>query len=313
MISDSLFEQILLAPARKVPGGKLLIVSGFASAGMADRHMSILKKENIHVSISLIVGMSRAQGIEETQHRAFKRLVEDKPHELNFDCMYVYQGNPVHAKTYLWLDENDDCIQAFCGSVNYTITGFSQRQIEAVSSANPESVKAFYTRILKVSASCLNDTIDDVVPLIHSTQFTDMDESVILPLVMRNGETHRKSGLNWGQRSGRDHDQAYIPIPKDIREGNFFPPRGEQFTALTDDGFSIIFVRAQDDAKALHSTLDNSEIGRYIRQRIGVESGEYVTRQHLLNYGRLDVGFTKIDNETYLMDFRPNLEPGIEE
>jgi len=53
-------------------------------------------------------------------------------------------------------------------------------------------------------------------------------------------------------------------------------------------------------------------MSKIFRQRIGVESSEYVTRQHLLNYGRLDVGFTKIDNETYLIDFRPNLESGIE-
>ena len=165
---------------------------------------------------------------------------------------------------------------------------------------------------MSISASCLDDTIDDVGPLIRSTQFTDIDESVILPLVMRNGETHNAGGLNWGQRSGRNPNQAYIPIPKDIRDSDFFPPRGEQFTALTDDGFSIIFARVQDYGKSLHSTLDNSEIGRYIRQRIGVESGEYVTRQHLINYGPLDVGFTKIDSETYLMDFRPNFEPDIE-
>ncbi len=309
MISDSLFEEVLLEPARKVPQGKLLIVSGFASASMADRHMSVLKEELLHVSISLIVGMPRVHGIEETQHRAFKRLVKEKPYGIDFDCMYTYQGSPVHAKTYLWLDKNGNCIKAFCGSPNYTITGFSQRQIESVSPADPKPVQVFFKGIQSNSASCLDDSIVNVVPLIRSTQFTDVDESVSLSLVTQTGETHSRSGLNWGQRSGRNPDQAYIPIPKDIRESDFFPPRGERFTALTDDGFSIIFVRAQDNAKALHSTLDNSEIGRYIRQRIGIESGKRVTRQHLLDYGRLDIGFTKIDGETYLMDFRPNLKP----
>ena len=66
---------------------------------------------------------------------------------------------------------------------------------------------------------------------------------------------------------------------------------------------------AQQDGKALHTTIDNSELGRYFRKRLGVPSGEFVTHQHLLDYGRHDVGFYRIDSETYQMDFEPNLEP----
>ena len=51
-------------------------------------------------------------------------------------------------------------------------------------------------------------------------------------------------------------------------------------------------------------------MGEYIRTRIGVRSGEYVTRQHLAEYGRTDITFTKIDEETYILDFRPNFGPG---
>ena len=38
-------------------------------------------------------------------------------------------------------------------------------------------------------------------------------------------------------------------------------------------------------------------------------SGQYVTEKDLLKYGRTDVSFTKIDDETYFMDFSPNLDP----
>lgn len=55
--------------------------------------------------------------------------------------------------------------------------------------------------------------------------------------------------------------------------------------------------------------MDNSELGRYFRKRIGVPSGTFVTRQHLLDYGRHDVGFYRIDPETYQMDFQPNIHP----
>ena len=59
-------------------------------------------------------------------------------------------------------------------------------------------------------------------------------------------------------------------------------------------------VRAQDAGKGLQTTDDNSEIGDYLRARLNLNSGEYVTRQHLNAYGRTDVTFTKIDDETIL-------------
>ena len=312
-VPKDLFEQILIAPAKESPGGRLLIVSGYASANMADRHMSVLRKEGLNISVSLIVGMARSHGIKKAQHLAFKKLIEENPYRIDFECLYTYQGNPVHAKTYLWIGNDGSLRRAFCGSANYTMTGFSRRQIEAMSPMNPVSAKTFYTRIHQLSASCLEDTIDEVVPLIRSADPTEQEESVTLPLLItRTGETHKRAGLNWGQRPSRDPDQAYIPVPSNIQRSGFFPRRGEQFTVLTDDGYSFIFVRAQDSGKALETTLDNSELGAYLRQRIGVDSGEYVTRQHLLDYGRIDVEFIKIDSETYIMDFRPNLDPGVD-
>lgn len=312
MISENLFDQVLLRPARDCPGGHLLIVSGYATAGMADRHMFVLKRERLSVDISLILGMSRACGVVKTQHRAFQRLERETPYGLNFECRYVHQGNPVHAKTYLWLDQNRNCKLAFCGSSNYSLTGFGKGQIESIAPTNPTTIIEFYERIRNNSISCLEDTVDEIIPLVRSTLPRQELESVSLSLLTRNGETGRRSGLNWGHRGNRNRNEAYIPIPKNIRDGDFFPPRREHFTVLTDDGYPLIFVRAQDEGKALETTFDNSEFGRYIRHRIDVPLETFVTRQHLEDYGRTEVCFTKIDSETYLMDFSPNLEPRIE-
>lgn len=65
----------------------------------------------------------------------------------------------------------------------------------------------------------------------------------------------------------------------------------------------MICVRAQDGGKGLHTTLNNSLLGEYFRYRLGVKNGEFVTREHLLKYGRTDVDFYKIDDENYYMDF----------
>ena len=128
---------------------------------------------------------------------------------------------------------------------------------------------------------------------------------VYLPLVDRGGKVPDSSGLNWGQRGVRDPDEAYISIPSKIRNGypGFFPSIGERFELMTDDGQSLVGVRAQDDGKALETPEGNAILGRYFRNRLGVPPGQPVTAADLHAYGRLDVGFTKVGERRYWMEF----------
>lgn len=75
------------------------------------------------------------------------------------------------------------------------------------------------------------------------------------------------------------------------------------FTVLTDDGNVLICARAQENGKAIHTPHDNSLIGKYFRNRLALASGVAVEKKDLENYGRTDVRFYKIDNETYFLDF----------
>ena len=311
MMHKDLFRQILIDPA--VKGAHLRIVSGFASANMADKHMEFLK-ELESISIELIVGMTVQHGIQKAQHLAFCKLVDEKPYGINFKCRYIVNGNPVHAKSYVWIDEHGNPQKAFCGSANYTALGFGKSQIESMTTADPIIANEFHDYVLNNSAVCNQSHIDTQVRLLlNDYNFDESDfESVTLSLLSSRGvrETPARSGINWGQREGREHNQAYINIPKKEQQSKFFPERGEQFTVLTDDGDSFIFVRAQDAGKALETTQNNSLLGEYLRARLEVAPGEYVEKKHLVKYGRTSVTFFKIDDETYFMDFRPNSGPG---
>jgi len=310
MLTNNLFSQVLIDPAlqHKYTKPRLRIVSGFATASMAHRHLEELKKREINASIELIVGMAGYSGIELAQHMALCELVQSQAYGMDFSCRYIAQNSPVHAKTYVWLGDSGP-FAAFCGSANYTITGFIRRQIEAVTEAGPVLVSKFYEECLPYTIDCLDETVPDRVPLTETRRTDDIpdENAVTLSLLVRGtDETHKRSGLNWGQRPGRDPNQAYIPIP--AQHYDFFPEIGEQFTAWTDDDFSLVFVRAQQRGKALHTTPSNARLGEYMRRRLRVPLGEFVTKQHLIDYGRTDVTFTKIDEETYLMDFSPNIE-----
>ena len=103
----------------------------------------------------------------------------------------------------------------------------------------------------------------------------------------------------------REPNQAYIRLTSNIYRTDFFPPVSVHFTLLTDDGKTLICTRAQQNGKAIHTPHNNSLIGEYFRRRLGVANGEPVQKRHLEKYGRSEVTFYKIDDETYYMDFSP--------
>lgn len=128
-------------------------------------------------------------------------------------------------------------------------------------------------------------------------------ESVTLSLLCRTGETGTRSGLNWGQRAGREPNQAYIPLPASTARSGFFPLDKHHFSVLTDDGVNLILRVEQQNDKAITTPLNNSLLGEYFRRRLGMANGAYINKQDLENYGRTDVTFYRIDDEQFFMDF----------
>ena len=314
MLVDNLFQSMLIKPA--VDGAdELLIVSGYATSSMAMRHISQLTENNLDVPISLVVGMAPLGAVNKPHHKGFQNLakgasVNGAPYNSPFSCLYLVKGEPCHSKVFVW-NKNGQPIKAFAGSANYTLTGFGKGQIESVGVVDPQTAFLFYKEIAKKSKSCVSSEIESLVRIADPSPYNEIksEDKITLPLTTK-GEVPTTSGLNWGQRPGRNRDQAYLSLPAEVRRTGFFPGRGQPFTVLTDDGKSFIMWRMQDEGKALHTPESNALLGRYFRDRMGLQSGAFVTKEHLLFYGRLDVDFYKIEPETYLMDFSPNPGPG---
>lgn len=122
-------------------------------------------------------------------------------------------------------------------------------------------------------------------------------------LLSRSGQVPARSGLNWGQRPGRNGNEAYIAIPIRHTRDRFFPEIGRSFEVLTDSGDKLTLVRCQQEGKALQSIPRNSILGAYFRRRLGVSSGMPVTRSHLLSYGRTDIEITRVGSSEYHLNF----------
>lgn len=126
-------------------------------------------------------------------------------------------------------------------------------------------------------------------------------ESFSIPLLDDNGDV--KYGLNWGNRAGRNINQAYLDLPKSIYESDFFPQNGITFNIRTDDNRNIKFTRAQKDnvnGHALQTPEDNSIIGIYLRNRLSINPGEIITKEAIEEYGRNYITISKIGNFYYL-------------
>ena len=151
-----------------------------------------------------------------------------------------------------------------------------------------------------------------------------------VPLRNDNGDFGIESGLNWGLGADgmprlqdkakpdggrRDPDEAYIRFPKKFDCG-FFPqyvrvPRGKsateaqiRFTVLTGDNQLFTCIRASGGyGKEIQTPQDNSELGRWFRQRLGIPNGTLITPQIMKSYGRETVTFYKLAEDQFYMDF----------
>ncbi|WP_298151460.1 restriction endonuclease PLD domain-containing protein [Flavobacterium sp.] len=318
MIINDLYPLALVEPTKFA--NKLFIVSGYASATFARRHIVSLLERTADFEINLIIGMPNAK----SDHMAFVALHNDFK---NFKGYYYKSNCPVHCKVYSWYNDDTPYI-GYSGSANYSQYGFFKHlQINQLNEDDPTEIKELYDTFLQSSIFIPDHQI--ILPESHvlatfagsvlpGTIFWEIpDVRVTISFLAGDGHLPQVSGLNWGQRlskstnkitgnvkwNKREPNQAYLGLRLDSRKEGFLPELAYSFSLITDDGYAFDCVVAQDGRKAIHSTNDNSEIGKYIRNRIGVPLGSAVTVSDLERYGRTDYTIEKIDEETFLLDF----------
>lgn len=328
MITSDLFNKLLIEPVTQSGANRLYVVSGYATPAMAFHHLDSLRHMKIDIQVELIVGMCGQDGLSVGNHKGFQQLVQSD-FSGNFECSYLVDAIPVHSKVYSWYCD-DTPICAFTGSANYTQKAFGRYQGEAMVLSDPEEGVSYFKSLISNTIYCVHPEAEDFVQIYNDKYFARkrrelaQQESREFPsstiselsgleavrvslLDFRSGTyVPPRSGLNWGQRpeEHREPNQAYIHLPASIYKTSFFPPKTVHFTILTDDGKILTCTRAQEEyGKAIHTPHNNSLIGEYFRNRLGVANGALISIEDLQRYGRTDVDFYKIDEETYYMDF----------
>jgi len=319
MFSNNIAQKVLFTPVRQGLD-TLMILSGYATPNMASWLIKSLQEIRLGpINISLLIGMVPYDGLSVSIHEGFKELHgKSYPSAVRkFICSYVFQNPPVHANLYVWL-KNETPVLAYTGSADFMQNSFISARREIVENCDPNEAYAFLSDIESKSIYCNHGEVEDNIVLRPTHQILDADNnplttlsgegitSVTLSFLTNHGDVGQKSGLNWGQRNHRNKNEAYIPLPSRIAKTDFFPLNKQHFIAVTDDGHNLLLRVEQQNDKAITTPLSNAQLGEYFRNRLGLENGEFVTKQDLLNYGRVDVTFFKIDDEEFYMDFSPH-------
>lgn len=334
MITKNLFEEVLVKPV--IEGAdKLLVVSGFASSAMAFHHLEEIRKAKKSIEVELIVGMTCKEGLSEVDHKGFQKIAT-VDYAGKFQCSYIDKNPPVHSKVYVWLKKGSP-FKCFIGSANYSQNAFNIKQSrktpaktelqkEVLTHCEPKEGLNYFNELSAQAVYCTHSEIEDLIRIYSAKQYrrkfvdeseiTKQDESEItddiftcvdVSLLMDNGEVHPHSGLNWAYRkkyTRKKLNEAYIQLKPKIYKGDFFPPKGTHFTVLTDDNKSLLCTRAQKRyGEAIETPRNNEELGEYFRNRLGLGYGAIVTRKDLDNYGRTNVTFCQVEDDTYTMDF----------
>lgn len=339
VVDNDLFEYALMKPLFRADApDSIKILSGYATHAMAARHLIEVTARKKSLSVDLVYGMAGADGVSKINHVGFTSLESHREFAYNgkFTCAYVKKPSSVHSKIYVWC-KGDVPVQAFIGSANYSESGFNlPSRTETLAECDPTSALDVFTKIKSKAIACKKANRDkdfsvklrSLTPLVKSSDVVQIEtdktspfynhEKIVLSLLTSKGDAGNGSRLNWGVRpdgtpristngngsvSKRDPNQSYIGLPASLQRSGFFPDVKHRFTVLTDDNQILTCVRAQANGKGIETPQDNSEIGRYFRNRLGLANGAYISVTDLKKYGRTDVVFYKLDDENYVMDF----------
>lgn len=309
-------EEIIFQRHQTFNSDEMIVLSGYLGPKPVER------LNTLPFNSSVIYGMYGSEGIKSSLHDSLLQI-----HKNSKSVDVFYSKLPVHSKCYLWRKKGK-IIHALIGSANFSINGLRTPFREVLTETTFdtfEPLNKYVQHVLNNSISCEEDVQEN--KKIKREVLKDYCKTTLLD---KNGEVQNVGGLNWGQNP-KNHtrkDDAYIAIrTSHIKENpNLFKPKQETPThflgkgrkhrhndsveIIWDDGLIMeaLFEGSQPlngitYPKQISSFPSKSELGEYIRDRIGVPRGAPVRKHHLIEYGRTDIDISLIGEGIYKFDF----------
>ena len=291
--------------------------------------------------VHLLVGMARDGAVSITTHEILKGWVKASHGYLDIRYPDPRVSPLVHTKLYAWA-QNGSFDIAYAGSANLSTDGLNIgrdasecQQENILVPVSVEYAENYIDTLFGASLSCTDPVVDSLFTFPEAP--SDVLANKSLPPVppLPEPETEREerlkdfssiklylyshagkgssyncgSGINWGLRDIRaNKDEAYFAVPANIGRSNFFPVKNTPIVVHCDDGEDLIMrvASGSDRCGKDMSTIPNSELGSYIRKRMGLDEGTKVGIRELLDYGRTYVTITRTSEGNYYLDFSPD-------
>lgn len=315
LYTDNL-EEIIFQRHEMFESDELIVLSGYVGPKPIER----LQFLPFHAKV--IYGMYGDEGIKRPLHNSLINL-QNSINSINI----FYSTLPVHSKCYAWRNKGQ-IIHALVGSANFSTNGLTTPYREILAETTRDTFKPLNDYIIKVlnnSISCLELEQINVVE-----QIANIETVCSLSLLGKNGEVQNAAGLNWGQNPNNHttKDDAYVKIRiQDIKNyPELFPPKqvnplrfdgrgrihrhNDNIEIIWDDGVCMdgLFFGNQEIDEILYPKQVGSfphyaEMGKYLRERLGVPHGQPVRKLHLDRYGRDTIDISLISEGVYKFDF----------
>lgn len=307
---------------------ELLIITGYIGPA------PFANLKSLPLDCHVIYGMYGADSIGEKLHNSLTKINSSLT---NTDLFYSQSA--VHSKCYLW-KKDGAIVDALIGSANFSRNGLATPDREVLVEADPAvfgQLQNYFDKVFKNSIPCDSSLVKLKSKIKISSVSGLLTECRLSFLVKQNGAwiVPERSGINWGTNSKKVGGTANTSIgDAEIRiraehVKNFpdlFPPKLEEPTKkqggkaqrqndeielIWDDGTIMSGLLEQNlksseslkYPKAICSSNKKSELGLYLRKRIGVSPTHVITKADLDRYGRTDVTVSLQAEGIYYMDF----------
>lgn len=309
-------KEIVFQKHLSIKADELNILTGYIGSS------TIEEACNLDIKINVVYGLARHSKLKKVFHSDLCKL---QSKQTKVYCPEILS----HAKIYIW-KYRKKVVYVLNGSANFSRSGLETPLKEVLSEVHPVSFKQFWDYFESIfQSSKLIDEIDFDKFGANENKFSDTKgngrEGLELdPNIFISDSLYaEKSKINWGHGKAKNHPRdGYIPIHKQdiVNYSKLFPEKadnkglgyndnapieilwddGERMAALLEGINKIEGLRYPNKISSFRS---KKIMGDYLRRRMGIPKGKFVTRQMFENYGRDNISISLLGEGVYYMDF----------
>lgn len=303
-------QEIIFEKLESIPCDEFIVLSGY----LGPKPIEYLLENGIKTKI--IFGLA-SEGVDRAFHEKLISYVNDS-------VEILVPSTPSHAKFYIWRKSGK--IQYILnGSANFSHKGLNSPYREVLNEVNTYAFPDFETYFSNIFESCIPyQRFEDEKNQENEAYGAKKEEFCISGSLWAKG-----SKINWGHapKGHTNPRDSYIPITTEMRKNfpSLFPEKSqlkglgfadnEPIEIIWDDGMTMagllegtIYTHKGTPSEKRYPNKISSYpskkiLGDYLRGRMGISSGEYVTKEAFIKYGRENVLIKKISESLYFFDF----------